>query len=121
MHRGLPPDPEWSRLERLVLPFVYHGLSRSSALVFGTWCFLVAGFAGVITIVTLVRGQPALPLATVVVSGPACLLLLLCGEALRRHAARLRRHDEWRDDTLGRSDELDPTDPDPDPGPPDED
>ena len=87
---GMPPDPEWSPLERVLLPFVYHGLSISSATVFTVWCFAVCALTG---------GMAVLAFTALDVPAPAAALLVvvslwcgLSGEALRRHTRRLRRH-----------------------------
>lgn len=90
---GMPPDPEWSKLERVMLPFAYHGLSVRSAAVFMAWSFVVCALTG---------GMALLSLLTLDVPFPMALLLLLVsvwcglsGEALRRHTLRLRRHARW--------------------------
>lgn len=90
---GMPPDPEWSRLERLVLPLAYHGLSIQSAVVFTVWSFLVCLLTG---------GMAAFSFTTLdapVAGAVLAVVSLWCGlagEALRRHARRLRRQDRWR-------------------------
>ena len=89
---GMPPDPEWSRLERLVLPLTYHGLSIRSAVVFAVWCFVVCALTGTMAILGFTTlGAP--------VAGSVLGLLSvwcgLAGEGLRRHALRLRRQARW--------------------------
>lgn len=88
----MPPDPEWSRLERLVLPWAYHGLSVQSAVVFTVWSFVVCLLTG---------GMAALSFTTLDAPVAGTVLAVvslwcgLAGEALRRHARRLRRHARW--------------------------
>lgn len=90
---GMPPDPEWSRLERLVLPLAYHGLSIQSAVVFTVWSFVVFLLTGSMSVLSFTTLDA--PVAGAVLAAVS-LWCGLAGEALRRHSVRLRRHARWR-------------------------
>lgn len=69
MRSQLPPDPEWSRLERWILPVVYHGQSLSSAAFFCAWSFLVAFFMGATAVYTAFHYRPDWSILILVLAG----------------------------------------------------